>query len=185
MAEKKTTRTPKKTAAIAELEKTIKVNKKEVAENTETKEEIAAPSIEEITQPKEEITISEDLAEPSVKFPEEVTEVPEIKEEIAEIATPSVEEIAEPKCDKEIEAIAIDTSESYKEFVKGLSKVVVDLKKANPNLPDDKSKWSVEIVKDNKRHLIFKGGYAKALRWAENYCKEHNIPESDIRKIKK
>lgn len=131
------------------------------------------PTIEEITTEEEITEISPEVTEEVTEtFPaeEEVTEV--IPEEPSEEIPAEEEEITEEKPVVVISAKKANADSAKDLQVKAEIKEgqTLYLRKLNPNLPDDKTKWAVEILHGgNKRHEIFRGTLGKASLTFEKY----------------
>lgn len=139
-------------------------------EETKLEEVVAEPSVL-ITEPEEEKPIATEESSPVVLEPEE--------EEPVAVAEPSPAVVEEPKSeffedvDVRIQAASTELPEdapTYEEFSSSLENSPVEIKKLNPNLPDSKSKWLVQIPYGKSRaHVLFKGSYVRALQIAQNY----------------
>lgn len=159
-------RKPKKEVVDTEVvEKAPKI----VEEVTETVEK---SSEEEVTEPK--------IAEPEVTEIAESEVVPEVIE--AEVTEPEVE-ISEEESTLEdtlLDVVAASEPVDLPEF----KEVGLRLRKLNPNLADNRSKWVVELpTPRGGAHEIFRGSYAKAENAAKNWNALHDItiPISKIR----
>lgn len=87
-----------------------------------------------------------------------------------------------PEAEEAIEA-AVAVAQPVADFAT-LPGQAAFIKKLNPNLADDRSKWVAQVpyVK-HCTHVLFKGSYAKALQAANNYNKSRNlnVPAQQIR----
>ena len=145
------------------------------------------PTIEEITPAEETLIVEEDTTErlEEITSEEGTDTIPEVTEE--DETLPAEEEVTETFTEEEISPIVEIASgipaeetpikkanaDSAKDL---LTKVEIKegqtlyLRKLNPNLPDDKTKWAVEILHGgNKRHEIFRGTLGKASLTFEKY----------------
>lgn len=166
-----------------------------VPEETKSEEVVAEPSVL-ITKPEEEEPIATEESSPVILEPEEeepvaVAELDSVVESVAEVEQPTPLDIPvteprafdvetlEPKSeffedvDVRIQAASTELSEdapTYEEFSSSLESSPVEIKKLNPNLPDSKSKWLVQIpYGKSSAHVLFKGSYVRALQAAQNY----------------
>lgn len=87
---------------------------------------------------------------------------------------------AEPEEQPEVlETELPEGTPTFQEFQESLEKSPVELKKLNPNLPDNKSKWVAQIpYGTHSKHILFKGSYAKAAQAAKNYNEARGLDSS-------
>lgn len=115
-------------------------------------------------------------------------EVPELEEEIKVEEKELLEETKEPESEiaEETPAAGGDLAEqpaaAPEDFANTLSGPA-EICKVNPNLPDDRSKWTARLVAEKGYHILFKGSFAKAYRVADNYNVSHGFPAKKIRRI--
>lgn len=134
----------------------------------EITQEVGTERLEEITS--EEITPEEGTDTIPEEIPveeEEITDTIPAEEEISPIV-----EIASgiPAEETPIKKANADSAKDLLTKVEIKEGQTLYLRKLNPNLPDDKTKWAVEILHGgNKRHEIFRGTLGKASLTFEKY----------------
>ena len=129
-------------------------------------------------------------AQPAAVVPENVENIEKFEEEVKKVVPvepiPSEEVIAKPENEEEVvpveepapESISKpEFIESYEEFSSSLEHTPVEIKKLNPYLPDNRSKWVAQIPTKSGRHILFKGSYAKAAKAAENWNISRGLPK--------
>lgn len=114
-------------------------------------------------------------AEPEKEEEQLLEEKPEVEATEPEETSP-----AEPEEQPEVlETKFPEGTPTFQEFQESLEKSPVELKKLNPNLPDNKSKWVAQIpYGTHSKHILFKGSYAKAAQAARNYNEARGLDSS-------
>lgn len=106
-------------------------------------------------------------------------EIVSVEEQLPE-EKPEETSPAEPEEQPEVlETELPEGTPTFQEFQESLEKSPVELKKLNPNLPDNKSKWVAQIpYGTHSKHILFKGSYAKAAQAAKNYNEARGLNSS-------
>lgn len=135
---------------------------------------VAPKNVENIE--KEIIPVEPVLSEDIIDEPGDV-EVSTPAEPEKEIV--SVEEQLPEEQPEVLETKLPEGTPTFQEFQESLEKSPVELKKLNPNLPDNKSKWVAQIpYGTHSKHILFKGSYAKAAQAAKNYNEARGLDSS-------
>lgn len=135
---------------------------------------VAPKNVENIE--KEIIPVEPVLSEDIIDEPGDV-EVSTPAEPEKEIV--SVEEQLPEEQPEVLETELPEGTPTFQEFQESLEKSPVELKKLNPNLPDNKSKWVAQIpYGTHSKHILFKGSYAKAAQAAKNYNEARGLNSS-------
>ena len=146
---------------------------------------VAPKNVENIE--KEIIPVEPVLSEDIIDEPEDVeVSTPEPEKEINPVEEQLPEEKpeetspAEPEEQPEVlETELPEGTPTFQEFQESLKKSPVELKKLNPNLPDNKSKWVAQIpYGTHSKHIFFKGSYARAAQAAKNYNEARGLDSS-------